>query len=177
MTKKKKDWHEWLPEALWAYRTTCRTPAQATPYSLVFGREEVLPLEVQIPSLRVAIQESLTEEESAIIRLAELETLDERRFQVQQNLEIYQQRMAFNKRVRLRSFKKGDLVLMVRTPIIINRRTGGKLEPKWEGPYVIEKVYSNGAYLLITMDDEQIIPPTKTRFLKNKRLPFQKNAP
>ena len=25
---------------------------------------------------------------------------------------------------------------------------------------VIEKVYSNGAYLLITMDDEQIIPPT-----------------
>jgi hypothetical protein len=77
--------------------------------------------------LRVAIQESLTEEESAIIRLAELETLDERRLQVQQNLEIYQQRMAsaFNKRVRLRSFKRGDLVLMVRTPIIINRRTGG----------------------------------------------------
>lgn len=45
------------------------------------------------------------------------------------NLEIYQQRMAsaFNKRVRLRSFKKGDLVLMVRTPIIINRRTGGEV--------------------------------------------------
>ncbi|KAI5311533.1 hypothetical protein L3X38_000259 (mitochondrion) [Prunus dulcis] len=33
------------------------------------------------------------------------------------NLEIYQQRMAsaFNKRVRLRSFKKGDLVLMVKS--------------------------------------------------------------
>lgn len=90
--KNKKDWHERLPEALWAYRTTCRTPTQATPYSLVFGGEAVLPLEVQIPSLRVAIQESLTEEESAIIRLAELETLDERRLQVQQNLEIYQQR-------------------------------------------------------------------------------------
>lgn len=147
--KNKKDWYERLPEALWAYRTTCRTPTQATPYSLVFGGEEVLPLEVQIPSLRIAIQESLTEEESAIIRLAELETLDERRLQVQQNLEIYQQRMAsaFNKRVRLRSFKKGDLVLIVRTPIIIiiNRRTRGKLEPKWEGPYVIEKVYSIGS--------------------------------
>jgi hypothetical protein len=51
---------------------------------LVFGGEEVLPLEVQIPSFRVAIQESLTEEESAIIRFAELETLDERRLQVQQ---------------------------------------------------------------------------------------------
>ncbi|KAM7460053.1 hypothetical protein LguiA_035983 [Lonicera macranthoides] len=46
--KNKKDWHERLPEALWAYRTTCRTPTQATPYSLVFGGEEVLPLEVHL---------------------------------------------------------------------------------------------------------------------------------
>ncbi|GMQ02073.1 hypothetical protein CsSME_00048471 [Camellia sinensis var. sinensis] len=166
--KNKKAWHEKLQEALWAYRTSHRTPTQATPYSLVFGGEAVLPLEVQIPSLRVAIQESLTEDESARVRLAELETLDERRLYAQQNLEIYQQRMAnaFNKRVRLRSFKKGDLVLMVRTPIVVSRRTKGKLEPKWEGPYVIEKVYSNGAYLLITMDGDRIISPTNARFLK-----------
>ncbi|XP_028121773.1 protein NYNRIN-like [Camellia sinensis] len=130
--KNKKAWHEKLQEALWTYRTSYRTPTQATPYSLVFGGEAVLPLEVQIPSLRVAIQESLTEDESARVRLAELETLDERRLYAQQNLEIYQQRMAnaFNKRVRLRSFKKGDLVLMVRTPIVVSRRTKGKLEPK-----------------------------------------------
>ncbi|KAF7154329.1 hypothetical protein RHSIM_Rhsim01G0139100 [Rhododendron simsii] len=62
---------------------------------------------------------------------------------------------------------KGDLVLMVRRPIVISRRTKGKLEPKWDGPYVIEKVYSNGAYLLITMDGERIIPPTNARFLKS----------
>ena len=166
--KNKKTWHEKLQEALWAYRTSCRTPTQATPYSLVFGGEAVLPLEVQIPSLRVAIQESLTDDKNAKVRLAKLETLDERRLHAQQNLEIYQQRMtnAFNKKVRLRSFKKGDLVLMVWTPIIVTRRTKGKLEPKWEGPYVIEKVYSNGAYLLITMDGDRIIPPTNARFLK-----------
>ncbi|XP_028074143.1 uncharacterized protein LOC114276559 [Camellia sinensis] len=81
--KNKKAWHEKLQEALWAYRTSHRTPTQATPYSLVFGGEAVLPLEVQIPSLRVAIQESLTEHESARVRLAELETLDERRLYAQ----------------------------------------------------------------------------------------------
>ncbi|KAK3023354.1 hypothetical protein RJ639_042752 [Escallonia herrerae] len=104
--------------------------------------EAVLPLEVQIPSLRVAIQESLTNEESVQIRLAELESLDEKRLIAQWSLEIYQQRMenAFNKRVVLRSFKKGDLVLIVQTPIVVTRRTKRKLEPKWEGPYVIEKV-------------------------------------
>uniref|UniRef100_A0A2N9I0X6 Uncharacterized protein n=1 Tax=Fagus sylvatica TaxID=28930 RepID=A0A2N9I0X6_FAGSY len=45
----KRDWHERIGEALWAYRTTYRTPTQATPYSLVYGVEAVLPLERQIP--------------------------------------------------------------------------------------------------------------------------------
>ncbi|XP_062119106.1 uncharacterized protein LOC133832835 [Humulus lupulus] len=54
VTKNKRDWHERLLEALWAYRTTVRTVTGCTPYSLVFGSEVVLPLEVQIPSLRIA---------------------------------------------------------------------------------------------------------------------------
>ena len=54
--KSKRDWHERVEEALWAYRTTYQTPTQATPYSLVYGVEAVLPLERQIPSLRIAIQ-------------------------------------------------------------------------------------------------------------------------
>ena len=35
--RSKKDWPEKIGEALWAYRTTFRTPTQATPYSLVYG--------------------------------------------------------------------------------------------------------------------------------------------
>ncbi|XP_059310221.1 uncharacterized protein LOC132061409 [Lycium ferocissimum] len=55
VSKSKRDWHERMEEALWAYRTTYRTPTQATPYSLAYGVEAVLPLERQIPSLRLAI--------------------------------------------------------------------------------------------------------------------------
>nr|XP_016492013.1 PREDICTED: uncharacterized protein K02A2.6-like [Nicotiana tabacum] len=51
VSKSKRDWHDRMEEALWAYRTTHRTPTQATPYSLVYGVEAVLPLERQIPSL------------------------------------------------------------------------------------------------------------------------------
>ncbi|KAL0285768.1 UNVERIFIED_CONTAM: hypothetical protein Sangu_2765300 [Sesamum angustifolium] len=76
VAKSKRDWHERIGEALWAYRTTVRTPTQATPYALVYGVEAVLPLEQRIPSLRMAIQEGLTEEKNAQIRLEELETLD-----------------------------------------------------------------------------------------------------
>ncbi|KAL0462270.1 UNVERIFIED_CONTAM: hypothetical protein Slati_0114600 [Sesamum latifolium] len=68
VAKLKRDWHERIGEALWTYRTTVRTPTQSTPYALVYGVEAVLPLEQQIPSLRIAIQEGLTEEENARIR-------------------------------------------------------------------------------------------------------------
>jgi hypothetical protein len=63
-----KDWHEMLPFALHAYRTTIRTSTGATPYSLVFGMEAVMPLEVEIPSLRVLIESEPEEAEWAKVR-------------------------------------------------------------------------------------------------------------
>ena len=41
-----KDWHEMLPFALHDYRTFVRTSTGATPFSLVYGMEVVLPFEV-----------------------------------------------------------------------------------------------------------------------------------
>ncbi|XP_019150530.1 PREDICTED: uncharacterized protein LOC109147323 [Ipomoea nil] len=167
VSKSKRDWHDRMEEALWAYRTTYRTPTQSTPYSLVYGVEAVLPLERQIPSLRLAIQEGLTDEENAKLRLAELEALDEKRLQAQQSLECYQARMskAFNKRVRTRSFQIGDKVLAVRRPIIVTRKTGHKFTSRWDGPYVILEVYTSGAYKLISEDGLKI-GPINGRFLK-----------
>ncbi|KAL0302784.1 UNVERIFIED_CONTAM: hypothetical protein Sangu_3078800 [Sesamum angustifolium] len=42
-----RDWHEMLPFALHAYRTSVRTSTGATPYSIVYGMEAVLPLEMK----------------------------------------------------------------------------------------------------------------------------------
>ena len=58
-----KDWHEMLPYALHGYRTTVRISTGATPFSLVYGMEAVLPLEVEIPSLRVIMEAKLSEAE------------------------------------------------------------------------------------------------------------------
>ncbi|KAA3467624.1 Retrotransposable element Tf2 [Gossypium australe] len=51
MTETYKDWHEKLPFSLYAYRTSIRTSTGAAPFSLVYGMEVVLPIEVKIPSL------------------------------------------------------------------------------------------------------------------------------
>ena len=50
-------------EALHAYRTGVRTSTGATPYSLVYGMEVVLPIEMEIPSLRVLKEVELEEAE------------------------------------------------------------------------------------------------------------------
>ena len=94
--------------------------------------EAVLPLERQIPSSRIVIQEGLTGEENAKLKLQELEALDEKRLEAQQRLECYQARLssAFNKRVKPRSFQVGDLVFAIRRPIITTHHTGNKFTSK-----------------------------------------------
>ncbi|PKU82262.1 hypothetical protein MA16_Dca017484 [Dendrobium catenatum] len=164
----KRQWHEKLGEALWAYRTTYRTPTQSTPFALVFGAEAVLPLEVQLPSLRVAVNNSITSEQNARLRLEELEGLEEKRLQAQQNLELYKSRMAqaHDKLVRPRTFRVGELVLVLRRPILTHRRFGGKFEPTWEGPFVVEKVYQGGSYQLVDCKGDRPMLPINGRFLK-----------
>ncbi|WRX18297.1 Integrase [Theobroma cacao] len=63
MTEVYKDWHEKLSFALHAYRTSVRTSIEATPYSLVYGTEAVLLVEVEIPSLRVLMETELEDAE------------------------------------------------------------------------------------------------------------------
>ncbi|XP_059436632.1 uncharacterized protein LOC132169649 [Corylus avellana] len=49
----KGEWAEDLPEVLWAYRTTRRTPTEETPFALAYGTEVVIPAEVKSGSFRV----------------------------------------------------------------------------------------------------------------------------
>ena len=63
MTNTYKDCHEFFPFALCAYRTSVHTSTGATSYSLVYGMEVVLPIEVEIPSLRILSQTKLSEAE------------------------------------------------------------------------------------------------------------------
>jgi hypothetical protein len=43
---KNGDWANDLPEVLWVYRTTKRTPTEETPYALAFGTKVIIPAEL-----------------------------------------------------------------------------------------------------------------------------------
>ena len=60
MTDTYKDWHEYLPFALCTYHTSVRTSMGATSYSLVYGMEVVLFVEVKIPSFKILSQKKLS---------------------------------------------------------------------------------------------------------------------
>ena len=60
-----KDCHEMLPFALHVYYTVVRASIGVTSYTLVYGIETVIPLEMEIPSLRVLIDPELKEAEWA----------------------------------------------------------------------------------------------------------------
>ncbi|XP_024196954.1 uncharacterized protein LOC112200165 [Rosa chinensis] len=58
-----RQWHDTLYETLWAYRTSKRNPTATTPYALMFGHDAVLPLEINVHSLRVQEQHHLIGED------------------------------------------------------------------------------------------------------------------
>ncbi|XP_040951540.1 uncharacterized protein K02A2.6-like [Gossypium hirsutum] len=100
MTETYKDWHEKLPFALFAYRTSVRTSTGATPFSLVYGMEAVLPIEVEIPSLWVLAELKLDEAEWVQSCYDQLNLIEGKRLKAIQHGQMYQRRMmrAYNKK-------------------------------------------------------------------------------
>ena len=49
----KDDWDLRVPIVLWAYRTTCKKLTMHTPFKLVYGLEEIVPMEYLVPSIRI----------------------------------------------------------------------------------------------------------------------------
>ncbi|KAK5784640.1 hypothetical protein PVK06_039166 [Gossypium arboreum] len=119
MTETHRDWHEKLPFVLLAYRTSVRTSTGATPFLLVYGIEAVLPIEVEIPSLRVLSEIKLNEAEWIHSRYDQLNLIEENRLKAIRHGQMYQKRMmrAYDKKVRPRKFHEGDLVLKKILPI------------------------------------------------------------
>jgi ribosomal protein L21E len=57
---------------------------------------------------------------------------------------------SYNRNVRIRTFKVGDLVLK---KVEVSKHVG-KLQPNWEGPFVIVEVGRKGSYKIAHPDGE-----------------------
>eukprot|EP00253_Pinus_taeda_P022688 PITA_22688 len=161
----KSNWHLMLFSALWAYQTSVKDATGFTPFQLVYGLEATLPIECEIPSLKLAV-ELLPETTPAEEWLLYLERLDETRLLASLAIEAQKKRVKthFDNSVNPRSFVEGDLVLLYDQAS--DKLGAGKLEPMWHGPYIVKRVLQNGAYKLIDYEGNPLDRPRNGLYLK-----------
>ena len=157
-------WPEELPNVLWVYRTTTRTPTGETPFNLTYGTEAVIPVEVGLTSLR---REFFDEQDNDDQLKQNLDLMDEVRDQAAQRMAKYKQKIAeyYNRRVKLKKFNIGDLVLRKVTPATKDPAQG-KLGPNWEGPYKVVYYSCQGSYHLEDAEGKRLPHPWNVEILK-----------
>ena len=74
-------WPEELPNVLWAYRTTTRTPTRETPFMLTYGTEVVIPVEVGVASIRRMVFNKEDSEDHLPINLDYLDEVRDKAFE------------------------------------------------------------------------------------------------
>ena len=117
----------------------------------MYGLEETLLVECEIPSLKLAVEllpDTSLEEECLLY----LERLDETHCLAALVIKAQKKQVKahFDQMVSPRSFIKGDLVLLYDQAH--DNLGAGKFQPMWNGPYIVKRILKNGAYELIVYE-------------------------
>nr|XP_028964664.1 uncharacterized protein LOC114827152 [Malus domestica] len=135
-------WHEKQGKTLWAYRTFKRATTGTTPYALTFGQDVVLPMEINVSSVRIQNQFGIHSEEYIQAMFQGVEDLDTARIRaldkIQEGKKVVAQ--AYNKKVKLKTFKEGELVWKAIMPLGAQVKGFGKWSLTWEGHFIINQV-------------------------------------
>nr|GEU31678.1 hypothetical protein [Tanacetum cinerariifolium] len=120
-----------------------------TPFSLTNGTKAVIPVEIGMPTYRTAVVDAVYNNEE--LRL-NLDLLEERRecTAIREATEKSKMTKYYNTKVCGITFRPGDFVY--RSNDASHAMDGGKLSPKWEGPYEVTEALGDGAYRLRSTD-------------------------
>ncbi|GKA69602.1 reverse transcriptase domain-containing protein, partial [Tanacetum coccineum] len=143
--EKNKNWVEEISHVLWAHRTMIKSSNGEAPFLLTYGTEAVILVEIGMPTIRTAEVDMIKNDEALEINL---DLLEEKREQatIQEAKSKSKMEKYYNARVRSISFRPGDLVYQNNEAS--RAKDGGKLGPKWEGPYEVTKALGKRAYRL-----------------------------
>ena len=118
---------------------------------MVYSAEAVLPCDIihDLPRVRM-----YKEKEAELDRQDNLDALEEERDVAKARSTFYKQeaRRYQSREVRAKTYNIGELVL--RLPA----KRKDKLKAKWEGPFIIDKVLTRGAYRLRNASDNRLQP-------------------
>jgi hypothetical protein len=134
---------------MWSHNTTISRSTCFTPFKLLFGDKVITPEEAKTGSIRTAAS---TEDEADyhIIK----NTIEGTRLEAMENINKYQAETIKwrDRKVRLKIIRPGHLVLRR----VANPDTIGKLQLKWEGPFLVVSSSRPSSYRLKDMDGNDI---------------------
>jgi len=137
---------------LWAYRCTPQLETNESPFSLVYGAEVMILVEIGEPSL---CRELYDPDQNHQNMCTHLNLLYELRDKTQIRNLAAKQRAArkYNTNLSPRSFAKGDLVWRMASSA---RKKDGKFSANWDDLYRIHEDAGGGAYKLEQLSSEKV---------------------
>ena len=126
------DWEKFLPLVMFAYRTSVHTSTGAPPFELMFGRNaQTPPLPAGYAHDTSSYPEQLRCKLSKLYDFVETHMIDA----------AHHQQRSYNQHVQQRSFQVGDTVWL-------DLPTAGKLDPKWEGGWIVKAIQGPTTYVI-----------------------------
>nr|GEU36277.1 reverse transcriptase domain-containing protein [Tanacetum cinerariifolium] len=130
-------WSDKLDDALWAFRTTFKTPIGCTPYKLVYRKACHLPIELEHKAywaLKHCNYDLKTLSDHQKLQMNELNELHD---QAYENSLIYKNKTKkiHDSKIKNRVFNVGDRVLLFNSRLKI---FAGKLKTRWSGPIALD---------------------------------------
>nr|GEX81887.1 reverse transcriptase domain-containing protein [Tanacetum cinerariifolium] len=151
-----RNWVKELPHVLRAHRTMIKTSNRDTSFSLSYGTEALIPVEIGMPSLRCAKVNQAKNNKGLLFNIDILEERREKAAVCEARNKTKMEKY-YNAKVHSISFHPRYFVY--RSNEASHAKESGKLGPKWEGPYEVVEALGRGAYNLMN-ESEDILPRT-----------------
>nr|GEY06478.1 reverse transcriptase domain-containing protein [Tanacetum cinerariifolium] len=144
-------WSDKLGDALWAFRTSYKTPIGCTPYKIVYGKACHLPIELEHKAYWALKHANFDLKTAGDQRKVQLNELNELHDQAYKNSLIYKEKTKrlHDSKIKDRVFNIGDRVFLFNSRLKI---FSGKLKSCWSGPFTISQVYPYGTVELSQPD-------------------------
>ncbi|GJR57928.1 retrovirus-related pol polyprotein from transposon TNT 1-94 [Tanacetum coccineum] len=160
-------WSDRLDDAIWAFRTTFKTPIGCTPYKLVYRKACHLPIELEHKAYWALKHCNFDLKTSGDHRKVQMNELNKLRDQDYENSLIYKEKTKkiHDFKIKNRVFNIGDRVLLFNSRLKIFL---GKFKTRWTRPFTIAQVFPYGTIELSQIDR----PNFKARFFLSRVLCF-----
>jgi hypothetical protein len=145
----KEKWPNELIKVVWSHNTAVSRSTGSTPFKLLFGDKAITREEARTGSIR-----TLASTEDEIDCQVTKDTIEGTKLQAIEHINKYQAETIKwrDRKVRLKNIKPHHLVLRR----VANPDTVGKLQLKWEGPFLVVSSSRSGSYRLKDMDGNNI---------------------